>query len=277
MEKIVCTCILTLFCVKFALSRLDGLKTVESYMNICMLGKYHKSSPSPEKGLVSKFCSPWAVRSCCTEETALDIHVNSAWLNFDWNHCGQLSSRCREYFIMDSCFYSCSPNVGPWLVEDVRKIRKERFKNVPLCEKVCDNWYEACKDDLTCTDEWAKNFNWSTGINTCPHGSACRKFSEVFQNKASTFCEKVFGSFKVVPEDPNGGGNCFHLWFDPRHPNPNEAVARRRASEILNVEYKVVQGSESNNGHNKAVQLDSRSTFVVSMVVFTAVLADYVK
>ncbi|RUS91079.1 hypothetical protein EGW08_001104 [Elysia chlorotica] len=103
--------------VDSGISRLDKLNTIESYMNICMLGEHHKGSPGPEKGLTSKICSPWAARSCCTEETALDIHTNSTWLNFDWNHCAPLSAQCREYFIMDSCFYSCSPNVGPWLVE----------------------------------------------------------------------------------------------------------------------------------------------------------------
>ena len=66
---------------------------------------------------IIQICSPWAARSCCTEDTALDIHTNPTWLNFDWNHCAPLSAQCREHFIMDSCFYSCSPNVGPWLVK----------------------------------------------------------------------------------------------------------------------------------------------------------------
>ena len=32
-------------------SRLDNLKTVDDYMNICIDGKYHKKTPGPEEGL----------------------------------------------------------------------------------------------------------------------------------------------------------------------------------------------------------------------------------
>ena len=48
------TFLLTSLFVGNGLSRLNDLNTVESYMNICMLGKQHKSSPGPEKGLTSK-------------------------------------------------------------------------------------------------------------------------------------------------------------------------------------------------------------------------------
>ncbi|GFR72375.1 folate receptor gamma-like [Elysia marginata] len=256
MRRFAFSLLLISFLIEAGFSRLNNLNTVENYMNICMLGMHHKSSPSPEKGLTSKICSPWAARSCCTEETALDIHTDPTWLNFDWNHCGSLSPSCREYFIMDSCFYSCSPNVGPWLVEDVRKIRKERFKDVPLCKPECDNWYDACKDDLTC-------------INKCPQGSTCKKFSEIYENSSSLFCEKVFGSFKVVDDVDN----CFHLWFDAKYPNPNEAVARRRASEILNVKYEHVEGAKLTD-HNKAVSSCSvwELGWMLSMLLLVAVL-----
>ena len=60
-------------------------------------------------------CSPWAKRSCCTEETAQGIGFDRTWLNFDWHHCGALSPECTQHFIKDLCFYECSPNVGPYL------------------------------------------------------------------------------------------------------------------------------------------------------------------
>ena len=47
--------------------------------------------------------------------------------------------------------------------QDVRKIRNQRYKNVPMCQRTCDSWWEACKSDLTCTDNWTQNFNWSSG------------------------------------------------------------------------------------------------------------------
>ena len=60
-------------------------------------------------------CSPWAKRSCCTEETAQGIGFDRTWLNFDWHHCSALSPECTQHFIKDLCFYECSPNVGPYL------------------------------------------------------------------------------------------------------------------------------------------------------------------
>ena len=26
--------------------------------------------------------------------------------------------------------------------------------DVPICGKYCDDWFEACKDDKTCTKDW---------------------------------------------------------------------------------------------------------------------------
>ena len=46
---------------------------------------------------------------------------------------------------------------------DGMKIRKERFVDVPLCRQECDAWWDACKDDYTCIENWARGFDWSTG------------------------------------------------------------------------------------------------------------------
>ncbi|CAG5121900.1 unnamed protein product [Candidula unifasciata] len=206
-------------------SRLNNINTVDDYMNICLDGRNQKSAPGPEPDLMKKYCSPWASRSCCTPATAEGLSVSPRWLNFEWDHCQTLTPQCREYFRMDLCFYECSPNVGPWLVQDTRKIRKEKFTNVPLCQSVCNNWWHACKDDFTCLDNWAVGFNWSTGINTCPQGTTCRPFHTVYPD-ASTFCETVMGhSFQVVPDTTD----CFVLWFDPSKPNPNEVIARKES------------------------------------------------
>ncbi|CAL1543441.1 unnamed protein product [Lymnaea stagnalis] len=215
-------------------SRLDSLKTVEEYMNICLDGNNHKSAPGPmDAKAMEKFCTPWSQRSCCTEQVAQDMHIHPQWLNFNWDHCRQLSPPCREQFLMDLCFYECSPNVGPWLIKDERKIRKERFQNVPLCQSVCTNWWQACKNDFTCLDNWAVSFNWSTGINTCPEGKQCKPFHQIFKD-SNHFCENLMGnSFKVVSDTED----CFLLWFDADKPNPNERVARKKASEILGLPF----------------------------------------
>ncbi|XP_005107989.2 folate receptor beta [Aplysia californica] len=247
-----------------AQARLDSLKTVDDYMNICLDGEHQKSVPGPELGLVKELCSPWAERSCCSAATARGVHMDRRWLNFDWDHCKTLSPRCREYFLMDLCFYECSPNVGPWLVEDVRKIRNERFRDVPICKSDCENWWEACHDDYTCLDNWATGFDWSSGINTCPQESSCRPFHQVYSN-SSDFCQTLMGgSFRVADNEQD----CFYLWFDPTYGNPNEAVARKKASEILNVTYKMVSHSSNHDSGNGAANTSGLTGMVLSAYFF---------
>lgn len=203
--------------------------TVEDIMNTCLDGQNHKSKPGPESNLFGH-CSPWASWSCCTNETSGGIAFERVWLNFNWHHCTNLSARCTDHFKKDLCFYECTPNGGPYLVSDVRKIRNQRYQNVPLCQKTCNDWWEACKSDLTCTDNWIQNFNWSTGSNQCPTGSRCDTFLNIF-GSAKTFCEGVWDhSFKVVPDTED----CFVLWFSSDM-NPNDAVARRAAQRLLAV------------------------------------------
>ncbi|XP_052226595.1 folate receptor gamma-like isoform X2 [Dreissena polymorpha] len=213
-------------------NRLAGLSTLDDYMNICMDGIIHKDKPTPEAELFQK-CTPWKDRSCCTKEITESLHINATWYNFNWNHCPQpLSPKCKGRFQQDLCFYECSPNVGPWLVKvDGMKIRKERFVDVPLCQSECDAWWEDCRDDFTCTDNWSRNFNWTTGTSQCPTGSYCLTFNEMFKN-STNFCEKVWDhSWKVVNNtDPDG---CFVMWWQQDAENPNYQVAKDRALKLL--------------------------------------------
>ena len=50
------------FCCSGEVSRLDNLKTVDDYMNICMDGKNHKTAPGPEEGLTNSVRSKFIIR-----------------------------------------------------------------------------------------------------------------------------------------------------------------------------------------------------------------------
>ena len=87
-------------------------------LNTCLDGKYHKKEPGFESELYSQ-CTPWKYRSCCSNSTSKSVH-EPLHHNFNYNHCSSikpLSDECRKHFIQDLCFYECSPNVGPWLVQ----------------------------------------------------------------------------------------------------------------------------------------------------------------
>ena len=68
------------------------------------------------------------------------------------------------------------------------------------------------------------------GTNTCPAGSQCRPFHQVYPN-ANAFCEQVWGhAWKVVPDSEP----CMYTWFDPKHGNPNDKVALKQAMQLVN-------------------------------------------
>lgn len=202
--------------------------TLDDYVNTCLDGKHHKLKPGPE-GTLFKQCAPWKKRSCCRENSTRKMHTED-WYNFSWHHCARLSPQCQSYFIQDLCFYECTPNGGPWIVQDNQmKIRNERYFNLPLCSDECNNWWNSCQDDSTCIENWTRGFDWSTGTNTCPKNSSCKKFKEIFKS-STEFCEKVWDhSWKVVPkEEP-----CFKVWFNEDEENPNDVVTLQRAMKIV--------------------------------------------
>ncbi|CAK8680416.1 unnamed protein product [Clavelina lepadiformis] len=194
----------------------------EEVLNMCLDAKYHKSEPGPENGLFAE-CSPWKDRSCCTNETAYWSHQSGpgALYDFNYNHCGTLSEKCRRHFNHNNCFYECSPNVGAWIVEEPISHRNERFKNVPICESSCTAWYDDCQNDLTCKDNWAVGWDWTSETNECPQGAECKSFTNFFHN-ATHLCESIFPEdYQVVSDDSEDP--CMVLWFDTDN-NPNDDV-----------------------------------------------------
>ena len=50
----------------------------------------------------------------------------------------------------ESCFYECEPMLKHYEI----KHSPGDLGDVPICGKYCDEWFEACKDDKTCTRDW---------------------------------------------------------------------------------------------------------------------------
>ncbi|XP_067143349.1 folate receptor gamma-like [Centruroides vittatus] len=202
----------------------------DELLNWCLDAKYHKKKPGPESKLYRQ-CIPWKDRSCCTENTSQEIHRNI--YNFDLDHCEQetghqMSEECRQHFRQDLCFYECEPNIGPWAQKDNKKIRKERFINVPLCSADCDSWWKACKNDYTCVDNWSLKFKFIKGVNHCPNNTKCETFEEVFKT-AKNFCEKVWDHSWKYTES----GGCMRIWFNGSAGNPNRRVAEVYVDQLL--------------------------------------------
>uniref|UniRef100_A0A8C6KMA3 Folate receptor n=1 Tax=Nothobranchius furzeri TaxID=105023 RepID=A0A8C6KMA3_NOTFU len=195
-------------------------------LNMCMDGKHQKTAPGPEGQLFLQ-CTPWRDNACCTANTTEEAHEDNSYLyNFNWNHCGAMSPSCKRHFIQDTCFYECSPHLGPWIQPSWRK---ERVLNVPICKDECEQWWEDCKDDFTCKSNWHKGWDWSS-INKCPEGSKCRKWTEVFPTPKS-MCEEIWSNSYLYTTHLKGSGRCMQLWFSGKNPNREVAEYYNQAQQ----------------------------------------------
>ncbi|CAK9297508.1 unnamed protein product [Gordionus sp. m RMFG-2023] len=202
-------------------------------LNICLSGKNHKNIPSSEpstEGLVGE-CKRWSSRNCCLKNTTKLINEKVPWYGFNVNHCNQtknISEKCHRHFIRDACFFECSPNIGPWIKKiEGKKFASEKFFDVPLCAEDCENWWEDCKEEYTCSDNWYQGFNWINGTNYCSSANGlvnnCQRIADIFKNSQG-FCENIWNySFKYIPHLSKKP--CFKLNFDGKAGNPNEKVA----------------------------------------------------
>ncbi|XP_068573039.1 folate receptor isoform X1 [Cebidichthys violaceus] len=191
-------------------------------LNMCMDGKHHKVNPGPEGQLYFQ-CAPWRDNACCTANTSTEAHNDNSYLyNFNWNHCGVMSPQCKKHFTQDTCFYECSPHLGPWIQKVDQSWRRERILDVPLCKEDCHSWWEDCKNDYTCKTDWHKGWDWSSGINKCPANSKCRKWTEVYSTPKS-MCEQIWSNSYLYTTHSKTSGRCMQLWFNGS--NPNREVA----------------------------------------------------
>lgn len=205
--------------------------TEDDLLNKCISSVNHKKVPGIEgKAMEGDHCKPWQNRSCCTWNTTSDIDKDGTLSlhNIILDQCPKLktmSDKCKQHFKRDTCFYECSPNLGPWIVEDSKKTRKERMVGVPLCSTDCDLWYNDCKEEYTCNDNWAKNWNWTNKGTPQMCTKQCKKFKDYFKS-AKEFCNNLFdGSFKYHDVD----SNCMNL---TPVGDKNVNVARNKAKEI---------------------------------------------
>nr|XP_060629404.1 riboflavin-binding protein-like [Anolis sagrei ordinatus]XP_060629405.1 riboflavin-binding protein-like [Anolis sagrei ordinatus] len=158
----------------------------------CLEGGNHKHRPTEENNL--KECTLYTKSSCChadiTEELAHSpvIKVNTTY----WNRCGNLSKSCEDYMKKLECFYRCSPHAAFWAHHQY----EAAIDSVPMCQKFCDNWYDACKNDLTCVKNSLTDWEIDErGENHCKN--ECISYSQMYAN-GTDICETMWGiSLKV--------------------------------------------------------------------------------
>ncbi|XP_053152968.1 retbindin isoform X2 [Hemicordylus capensis] len=164
-----------------------GAKGMEGH---CLPGGKHKASPSPEGQL--GVCQLYAENACCSSEVTQDLSKAN---DIYWNRCGSLSRRCEEHLQQLECFYLCSPIAAQW----PHPQRPTAVRAVPLCESFCNQWYEACKEDLTCARNWLTDWRWGPDGNNCSQD--CISYGQMYRD-GKELCKTIWDDSFTVSKDP---------------------------------------------------------------------------
>ncbi|KAK2894222.1 retbindin isoform X2 [Channa argus] len=165
---------------------------------VCLQDGQHRATPGPEPHL--RDCSLYADNSCCTDHDIQDISHSPSVSNQNepWDKCGPLSSECEGFLKRVSCFYRCSPDAARW----PHPHRRSYIQAVPLCHSFCRDWFDACKMDLTCARNWAKDPRGQNCTGTCV------QYQQMYQH-GRDLCESLWGdAFMTVEDEPEGVGEA---------------------------------------------------------------------
>uniref|UniRef100_H3AUG3 Folate receptor-like domain-containing protein n=1 Tax=Latimeria chalumnae TaxID=7897 RepID=H3AUG3_LATCH len=157
----------------------------------CLEGKLHKHHPSPEPD--TKECKLYAN---CKVYSYNPTRQLTSWVTIEVMDSGlvksgPVGSTCQAYMKKVECFYQCSTLSEHWM----NPKDKSSILNTPICKSFCDDWFAACQNDMTCTQNWLTDWSWTDAGNFCKR--SCIPYHQMYEN-GSHMCETMWGdSFKV--------------------------------------------------------------------------------
>ncbi|XP_061080913.1 riboflavin-binding protein-like isoform X2 [Conger conger] len=189
----------------------DSMPLVVAYVSAVLVGcawcwegacpqdGWHKPEPGPQPDL--KDCMLYEQNSCCSQEHIEDI-LNSpttVMANESWDACGSLSLSCQDFLKRVACFQRCSPDRMLWAHAD----HPGDIQATPLCHSFCTDWFEACKNDLTCARNWTTD--WA-GVNCT---GPCVPFHQMYKDERE-LCDHLWGDAFMAEDGEDGGdaGPC---------------------------------------------------------------------
>ncbi|XP_044139016.1 retbindin [Bufo gargarizans] len=216
----------------------------------CLVNRKQKLTASPEPGLTK--CQQYSSYSCCSQE-----HLDAASsVRFPWSGCGSLSSRCEEYVSRVQCMYLCCPHISKWSLPG----SAAGIHELPLCDTFCDKWYDACKEDLICSETIELKRNCSKGCITYKQKfrSGDQMCDTIWKHSFVTMTEQCFcitppgegadaaqlGSTHAELDHTQEGSSGYpEMCFQDPHNIPRVKRALRKRSVQLDLD-----GSGSGNG-----------------------------
>ena len=156
--------------------------------------------------------------SCCTNDfvslLTTPLGVGGLYPGYTFNHCPakKMSDRCFAFMNYQECNFGCDP----YLTGVINSYYNgdPSFSAIPVCANYCNEWFDACKDDLTCVTNWEI---WPTtnGQYSCPAGSNCTTFASRYVN-GSGLCNLMWGNVYTYSTDEN---TCKTFNFYGKNPN----------------------------------------------------------
>ena len=116
----------------------------------------------------------------------------------------------------------------PETVQDVR--------NVPICMDYCDAWFEACKDDYTCFDNWLESYDAASILTECSAPYTCRTFHEIFKD-GKGLCNQLWGDSYVYSTDMD---NCTVMAFNSNMSNPNFKLTFPKSGSLSRMVFSLI-------------------------------------
>ncbi|KAK5607259.1 hypothetical protein CRENBAI_003449 [Crenichthys baileyi] len=172
----------------------------------------------------------YADNSCCTEEDIQDIAYvpSDSNKNEPWDKCGPLSLECEGFLKRVSCFYRCSPDASRW----PHPHRHSYIQAVPLCHSFCRDWFDACRMDMTCARNWARDPRGQNCTGTCV------QYQQMYQH-GRDLCESLWGdAFMTVEDDQQEVGEAGETGAEGRpcgcltlSPSDKDVIAALRAQQ----------------------------------------------
>jgi len=173
----------------------------------CLTGPFHLNYSAPG-GPNFVECLTYKDDTCCTDDLTKTLkHRPETLYNFTWHHCQTVSKPCLHYLVNEECFYQCEPK----LIRYQRINASYAVENVPICADYCNSWFDACKDDQTCVENWESGFVKDGHHYLCPNASSCSTFASVYKNGAG-LCNKMWGKSFTYHSST---ANCYTM--GPKH------------------------------------------------------------
>mmetsp|Transcript_44479 Transcript_44479/g.83059 ORF Transcript_44479/g.83059 Transcript_44479/m.83059 type:complete len:290 (+) Transcript_44479:90-959(+) len=207
-----------------------------------------------------QWCKQYQDNSCCTLETANNIHNDQLYGDeYRWDRCGELSPACMKHFINEACFYECDVHVGKWRKHDDCMDGTEpngwQIAGMPIKASECDQFFDDCRSDRFCVNGNDKSL---FSVSTCAE-SECKSFSEIYAN-GKEMCELLWDNAFVYETNEE---HAYTWGFEVGEPNPNNHIAASKAFPEACPDF----SPSMDACHSVLTDLDDRVNFVQSQVV----------